>query len=275
MIVKSLENIDFKVLIECFLEAFENYYVKMPTDHEYYKKRWKIANVQLGYSYGMFDQNKLVGFIINAIGDRNGQMIAFNTGTGVIPRYRGKRIVASLYEYAIPKLKEDGVSLCMLEVIKANIVAIKAYKQVGFKIIKNYKCYSGTLCIKDSINNYELKKVTNSYFDWDKLSQDHYSWDNHIETVKYGDYDYYIVIRDKVTIGYFVIDADSGYIPQLDVLIDVPVNWDCLFSAIESISKTIKINNVDERLATKIEYLNRFGLKNTVDQFEMELDLRL
>ncbi len=79
--VKDLRNIDFDELMDCFLIAFENYFVKMPTDRNYYKERWRIAKVNFKLSYGMFDGEKLVGFIINAIDKRNGDLTAFNTGT--------------------------------------------------------------------------------------------------------------------------------------------------------------------------------------------------
>ena len=92
MTVRNLANISFDELLSCFLAAFENYYVQMPTDKSYYKERWRLAKVDYNYSYGMFDKNKLVGFIIHAIDKRNGTLIAFNTGTGVLPSYRGKRL---------------------------------------------------------------------------------------------------------------------------------------------------------------------------------------
>lgn len=101
MIVKHLGHTDFNVIMECFLSSFEGYFVKMPTDHDYYKKRWKAAKVNLELSYGMFDDNKLVGFIIYVIDEREGQLIAFNTGTGIIRDYRGKGIVKSIYDYAL------------------------------------------------------------------------------------------------------------------------------------------------------------------------------
>ena len=89
MIVKNLEKIEFDIIVDCFLKSFENYYVKLPTDKNYYKNRWRLAKVDYALSYGMFDDEKLVGFIISAIDKRNGEKIAFNTGTGVLPEYRG------------------------------------------------------------------------------------------------------------------------------------------------------------------------------------------
>jgi hypothetical protein len=71
--VKKLEEVKFDIIIDCFLKSFENYYVKFPTDKNYYKNRWKIAKVDFALSYGMFDGEKLVGFIINAIDNRKGE----------------------------------------------------------------------------------------------------------------------------------------------------------------------------------------------------------
>ena len=65
---------------------------------------------------------------------------AFNSGTGVVPKYRGRRIVKQLYDFAIPELLKRGVEKCGLEVIKENEKAIKAYRRVGFEIIKILKC---------------------------------------------------------------------------------------------------------------------------------------
>ncbi|MCO6493579.1 MAG: hypothetical protein J5I98_34480 [Phaeodactylibacter sp.] len=81
MIVKKLENIEFDIIAACFLKSFENYYVKVPTDKNYYKNRWEMA-VDYALSYGMFDGENLVGFIINAIDNRNGKKIAFKAHNG-------------------------------------------------------------------------------------------------------------------------------------------------------------------------------------------------
>ena len=105
MTVKHLGDTDFDTIMACFLSAFDNYFVKMPTDYNYYRKRWKASKVDFNLSYGMFDNDQLVGFIIHAIGRRHGEYIAFNSGTGVIPAYRGKKIVKTIYEFAIPELK--------------------------------------------------------------------------------------------------------------------------------------------------------------------------
>ena len=145
MKVKKLGDITFELIIDCFLKSFENYYVEVPSDKNYYKKRWEIAKVDFTLSYGMFDGENIVGFIIHAIDNRHGKKIAFNTGTGVIPEYRGRRIVQAIYDFAIPDLKMNGITQCALEVIIENHKAIKSYQRVGFEICKTYNCFSGAI----------------------------------------------------------------------------------------------------------------------------------
>lgn len=271
MTIKSLEYVSFNQLMDCFLKAFENYFVKMPTDHEFYRERWKRAKVRYDLSFGMFHEEKLVGFIINAVDHRNNEFIAFNTGTGVIPAYRGQRIVQKLYDFAFPILKAAGITLCSLEVITKNKKAIKAYEGVGFHITKTLKCYGGKLSLINNGEIIELKKVSASYFDWKALEQHHYSWDNHIKSVGIGGYEFYVVQSNNENKAYFIINPVNGYIAQFDVFEEGEHNWHLLFLAIQSVSDTIKINNVDARLTTKVDFLNKIGLKNTVDQYEMEL----
>ncbi len=273
MIVKSLENIPFSEIISCFLKAFENYFVKMPLDHEYYKQRWEMAKVNFNLSYGIFDDGILVGFIINAIDKRNHQVIAFNTGTGVLPKYRGQGIVKTIYTYAIPELLKHGVSRCRLEVIKENIAAIKAYERVGFKINKHYKCYSGSIELRNKLEDFHLKQVDIDDFNWNAINQGAYSWDNQIETIKSETYKYYVVLVDGIWNAYFVINVDNGYLAQFDVIINSESNWFRLFTAIERISSTVRINNVNEALVDKMKFLSQIGLENTVDQYEMEMGL--
>lgn len=274
MIVKPLHTIDFTTIIECFLKAFENYYVTLPTDHNYYKKRWEAAQVNFELSYGMFDGNSLVGFIINAIDTRNGFLTAYNTGTGVIPAYRGKRVVKKIYEHALPKLQQYGIEKCSLEVITLNDKAINAYKSIGFEIMKTYKCYKGSIQLSTN-KTPALQKTTVEDFPWGtKTEQSFYSWDNHKNTVLRGNYEYYTIIKNKELIASFVMNPKTGVIAQFNVKNSSSLtSWELLFSGIQTVSKTISITNIDTRLTHKITAINNIGLTNTVDQYELELSL--
>lgn len=270
MIVKHLGDTDFNTIMECFLSAFQNYYVPMPTDYNFYRQRWKAAKVDFNLSYGMFDEDQLVGFIIHAIDKRNGEHIAFNTGTGVIPEYRGKKIVKAIYEYAIPELKRHGITKSTLEVIIENEKAVKAYEGVGFKICKTFKCFAGELATEE--RQFELKKIVFHDMSWEQIpNQDKYSWDFHNRCLKNGNSEYYFVQSNTKEESFFAINPDNGTINQLEVLTHQKGNWERLLHAVQSISKQVRIINIDDRLSEKISAVKRAGLKNTVNQFEMEL----
>ena len=196
MTVQNLSDISFDELLNCFLKAFENYYVKMPTDRNYYKERWKAAKVDFKFSYGMFDKGKLIGFIIHAIDKRDGTLTAFNTGTGVLPEYRRKRIINSIYEYALRDFEQYGIEKITLEVITENKIAIRSYETIGFEIYKNFKCFSGPIKL-EKIEQFELKKIDTNSVKWGDLpNQQFYSWDNQKESLLKGDYNYFQVLNN-------------------------------------------------------------------------------
>ena len=272
MQVKSLNPSCFDEIIDCFLASFEGYFVTMPTEKSYYKERWKAAKLDYHLSYGMYDGNTLIGFILHAVDKRNNEKIAYNTGTGVLPAYRGKRIVKDIYEYALVELKRKGITKSTLEVIKENEKAIKAYKSVGFSICKNYKCFSGKLPINNN-KDIETKEIPLEKVNWAQLpNQTFYSWDNQKESILEGNYSFFQIEINRIPHAYFIKHKTSNYIAQCDLLTP-NTNWNILFFGMQLLSDTIRINNVDERDSNKIKAFNTIGLLNSIDQFEMELYL--
>lgn len=270
MKIIPLSEIAFEELVDCFLKAFEGYFVSFPKNPDYFKNRWEIANVNYDLSYGMLENETLIGFIIHAIGERDGELTAYNTGTGVLANYRGRGIVNALYQFAIPKLKEKSLTRTSLEVIRENNPAIRAYKKIGFEVCKNYKCFRGN--IRTNYSDPLINEVNAQEFNWNRLpNQDLYSWDNQKTSIMRGNYSFYQVQDghgDEV--GAFVMNPKSGYLAQFDCFENTTHHWDHLFKAIRSISHNIIVNNVEESLSYKIEQLKRVGLDHTIDQFEME-----
>ncbi|WP_067029471.1 GNAT family N-acetyltransferase [Allomuricauda sp. CP2A] len=273
MQIRNLRDTPFNAILECFFQAFHNYYVDLPKDHAYYKERWRMANVNYGLSFGAFYHGKLVGFVLNAIDCRAGLLTAYNACTGVLPEFRGKKAVKSIYDHALPILKENEIERCTLEVITQNNRAIRAYSSVGFEITKHYKCFSGTLA-HEPMEEYELRDVGFTTEVLTKLlNQNWYSWENHALTITKGNYRYFEIVFEGIVESYFVIAPKGGYVPQLEVLVDNPKAWNRLFSGLAQITDLIKINNVDKRLTDKIAHLQNAGLENHLDQFEMQLFL--
>lgn len=271
MIVKNLADLPFDELFHCFQSAFEHYYVKLSTDKSYYQQRWKASGVNFRFSYGMFDQGKLVGFVIHAVDHRQGALRAYNAGTGVLPEYRGNRIVASIYEYALKDLQQNDIEQCTLEVIVENEKAIRAYQSVGFEIKKKYLCFSGRLK-ENQLEIPEIMALDVNSIPWDELpNQTFYAWEHQKETVLAGTYSFFKVLSDGTWESFFIIKPENGYLAQFDVLTPDTAAWKRLFAAIQHISPTIKAINIDGRLVEKVAGLKRQGLENPLNQYEMEL----
>jgi ribosomal protein S18 acetylase RimI-like enzyme len=91
-----------------------------------------------------------VGFVLFAIGDLQGKRNAHNSGTGVIPEFRGRRIVEQIYGVALPILKMNGVLTSTVEAITLNERAIRAYRKVGYEITRKLRCFGGKIDCKIS-----------------------------------------------------------------------------------------------------------------------------
>ena len=273
MRIKSLEHIEMSKIVDCFNDSFADYFVKMPTSVDFWEKRWKAARVDYSLSFGMFDGRELVGFIITGVDFKNGFRTAFNTGTGVIPAYRGQKIVKQIYDFAIPVLLVKGIEQCSLEVIVGNDKAIRAYKSVGFDIKRTLKCYSGDLQLGNQ-KNLEIVEKSIESIQWEVLpNQEFYSWDfqkNAIQILK-NDYRYFQVLENQHLLGYFILNPESGTLAQAELKdSNSKEGWLKLLSAMKKVSTFLKINNIDDRLKSKNEAIEEAGLKNTIDQYEMD-----
>ncbi len=271
--IKNLKHTELAEIVDCLVASFADYFVQMPADVAYWENRFAGARVNFELSYGAFDGDRLVGFIMQGIDSRAGELIAFNTGTGVLPAYRGQQLVDQLYAFALPELKAAGVKKCALEVIQQNERAIRVYERIGFTKNRSYKCFKGEL--KPLPEEVVLQETP--FETIEKNHNPHHplnSWDNCNSAVKAsnGIYKTYLVTDCTYnSIGFFVIHPFSGYLAQLEV--NQPLeraNWKKLFAGIRKISKTLKINNVDHRRVELLTILPELGLENHVNQFEME-----
>ena len=265
---KTLKDTKIEEIVECLSKSFENYYVEMPSNTEFWTKRFKNARVVKAHSWGAFIDDKLIGFVINGIDNDKGILTAFNTGTGILPEHRGNQIVDKLYNYGIKELKKRGVRRCSLEVIDKNERAIRVYEHIGFKTTHRLYCYKGQLLNSKEIRIQEVKLKDIYHYDADL----NYSWDNTNKTIGMSGETYKIYIvygKDEVeSIGYFIINTLNGYIAQLESKNN---NWETLFEGLSQIHKEIRINNIKEDRVQLRSYLTELNFENTINQIEMEI----
>ncbi len=272
MQIKNLKNTPLSKIVECLVEAFEGYFVQMPSEVEFWKKRYERARVNYELSYGVFDNGQLVAFIINGVDRLNGHLTAFNTGTGVIPAYRGKQLVDQIYAHALPLFKKEGIIKCTLEVIQENARAICVYQRIGFTIQRNLNSYKGTL--PSSGETVDIQKIAFSKIaELGYPKHNFYAWDFANDALRQSGnvYETYSVMDgSNKMLGYFVIDPAKSTLAQVE---SAAINFPTIAAAISQISKEVRIVNVDDRRTELIENLIAHGLENSINQYEMEMDI--
>lgn len=266
MKIKALSSTPFEEIISCFLTAFEGYFVKLPEDIEHWRSRFIIARVKWNFSFGMFDGDQLVGYILTGIDQHNGKLTAYNAGTGVIKEYRGKSIVDQLYTHALPLMKARGVEKCLLEVICENERAIKVYQRIGFKITRHLRTFSGNL--PENASNNKLQKCHFSEVLYSGLYKaEHYAWDNSAEAVKRSKNVKTYCFGEHNSPEAYLLSDTAGNILQLE---SVKKDYQQLLSAAGSIFNEVKLKNVGTERTELIKALEKMHFTNPVSQYEME-----
>ena len=273
MIIKNLSGHPQDALVATFLEAFEGYFVKMPTDPEYYRNRWVEEGVDMSLSFGAFAGERLIGFMLHAVDRRGGSLLAHNAATGIIPESRGNGEVGKIYDQALPDLTRHGIQHLSLEVICENTRAVRAYEKAGFRVGRTLHSFLGPIESRQN-RDIELQRKMIYPEEWESKDQGKVSWGNHAHCFSDASAEYYEVSLAGDPIGFFVIGSGRDRIYQFDTYGGNGEEMDLLIGAMGSISSgSVRIINVDEGEVIKLERLRASGMPKYVDQFEMYKDI--
>jgi GNAT superfamily N-acetyltransferase len=273
--IHPLQNTPLPTVVAAFTTAFADYLVQLPSDVNYWEQRFTAARVDWALSFGVFEDEQLVAFIIQGIDDFQGQRTAFNTGTGVLPSRRGRALVDALYAHALPIMPAAGVTCCALEVITQNARAIRVYERIGFQHARRVCCFKGELRTQQA--DVQVREVSReTLFAAQLPGRDRDSWDNTDQAIAAGGagYQCFEARQGAKVLGYFVANLKSGYVPRLELLIDPsPERWDLLLAGLAQVCPTPRLNNLDARRTDMLEALLRNGLANVIDQFELVMQI--
>jgi len=271
MQIKTLGGIPVAVIAQTFNDAFSDYLVPIQLTEQALADKMRSENTAPEYSAGVFDGDKLVGFIL--IGIDNG--IAYNGGTGVIPNYRGHNLTRQMYDFLLPLLAQKGIRKHLLEVITENVRAVPVYRKIGFETIRTVSCFKGK--IENSrqpevaVKEIDLHEIRTEFCDFTPTFQ------NTIEAIlrtreqhkALGAFD-----QDNL-IGFIVFAPNIARVKHFGVdksrrLRSIGKR---LFQEVQSIvgDTALSLTNVDDRTGS-IAFLEKIGLEKTVSQFEMQLE---
>lgn len=115
---RSLENVGIEQIYNTFIKAFSDYQVKVYDSLDNFIHRLNSEGYNGKASIGSFENGKLVGFMLNGIRKWNGQITAYDMGTGIIKQYRNKGLTTNMFSKVKSNLIDMGVNQYLLEVIK-------------------------------------------------------------------------------------------------------------------------------------------------------------
>jgi ribosomal protein S18 acetylase RimI-like enzyme len=275
---KTLGNTSIDEILSVFNHSFSDYIVPFHLTKEVLISKIAAEKLDMNISVGAFEEGRLVSFILQAEKIENGEKTIYNGGTGVVPESRGKGLVRKMYDFIIPILKERNANILLLEVIEGNQNAIRAYENLGFKIVRRLLCFNGN--IKKGKENAEVSIQQLKDFQWEKLCS---FWD--IEPSWQGSVfvlepmpEHYVTLGaydGERLVGYIIYGPASKKVYQ----IAVDKNYrnkgigTMLFNAIlqKNNGQPIALNNVDDSSENISKFLSeKIGLNNWLSQFEMK-----
>ncbi len=280
---RSLENESLEKIHHCFNEAFSDYIVKIQLPFEKFQKITMRNGVDLKYSIGLYDGNDLVGFILNGVGTWNNNPTVYDSGTGIIKEYRGKKHSKKMFEVLKQKL-ENNFSQYLLEVITINAPALTLYRHQGFEIERELACFR--ICrenVPKAETDLDLHFKNISTVQWELLRtfwNAPPSWQNSIQAVERvsDHFEKVGVYLDNKCVGYGIFYPQSGEIVHIAVRKDMRKRGigSMLLNKILVESKEsphLRIINVDKKDQETIDFFRKNKFINDVNQYEMILRL--
>ena len=275
---------DFDQAHETLRLAFSDYHLDM--SYMTSERTW-LRNIKSGVRYdcsvGAYDGDKMVGFTFVGLDDWQGQQAAFDAGTGIIPGYRGQGIAKAMFEHILPKLRRRGITIFLLEVLKPNQAAIKAYTKSGFKPTREFACYD---LAPDSFDPsrltsspFEVRAIDKvivqlfkSEIDWQPSWENSFSGMDRIpdELIRLGAFD-----ADRC-VGILVFYPLLSWIMSLVVKKEfrrkgtASILMNALMSDLPQHVQKVSINNIDRSDKGMMAFFEKAGCLWVIDQFEME-----
>lgn len=278
---ESLNHIEREEIYQSFLKAFSDYQVPMNMTFLQFEKMLKRRGFDPSVSVGAFEENSLVGFFLNGCRMWNGKATAYDVGTGVIPQFRKQGITNHMLQTARQNFDKSGVEQYIMEVLTANTSAANIYTKNGFTVEREFLCCQMDQGKKSNDLLHKPEQVMDP--DWELFSKfwDYQpSWQNSIQSIEAVGENFNIsaVRINNCIAGYGIIDKTTGEIPQ----IAVDKNWRSkgIGSSIladlinRTSSNQIKILNIDTRSDAMLQFVTAAGFHNTVNQYEMKLELQ-
>ncbi len=279
--IKQLSNTSIEAIYHSFNRAFEDYVEPVQMTLSQFQHMIERRGYNAEISFGAFDGGELVGFTLNGQGSWQGIETAYDTGTGIIKRYRKQGLATRILEESLELLRKKGIRQYLLEVIKTNTKALDLYRKAGFNVTREFDYFVESyteLDLPDPVLPISYEYRENIRIDWDRFRQFwafEPSWQNSIESInrKPDAFKTIGIQFNKQIIGYGIIEPESGDIPQLCIQPEYRKRKlaSALFAKLTTHSKSdkIKMINTQSSYLPQQDFMSSLGFSTGIGQLEM------
>ena len=277
--VQSLACTDVQILRNCFNASFQHYYVPLQFTREQFADKITTEAIDLKLSFGLFDGEILVGFLLHGIDTVGNQKIAYNAAIGLLPEYRGHKLSYLLYEHSLQELKKAGVTKTVLEVIEQNTPAIKTYEHLGFYTTRKLNSYQGKPKLPEDL---PIEIETLPAPDWELIRKNcewNPSWQYSTNCIKRAQSNYTLQVAccDKRPVAYCISNFSTGRVAHFGCSnIEYKEKYlAALFNQVNGINPDhyTSVINVDTNALYANTFLLSIGLSRFFTACEMEMSL--
>jgi len=223
MELRTLKPGDQPQIHATFLEAFADYAVPLQPSSEELRRMMVRRGADHALSVGAFDAGRLVAVMATGLGEWRGRATAYDVFTGVVPGHRGRGLAGALLDHARPVLARRGAERFLLEVLRENEPAVRAYRRAGFVVTRELECLRVSTCERAPLRTGATVDVrVVDHPDWQQLRAFHDwqpSWQNSLASVRRAKGERVVLgaYVDGVLTGYAVLFVADGDVAQLAV----------------------------------------------------------
>lgn len=219
---ETLEQVALSDIVAVFNHAFADYTLPVNLNDESLRRKMIAENIDLSYSVGAFEDEQLIGFILQAPDEIEGERLVYNAGTGIIPSHRGKSLTRRMYEWLMPRLREEKFDACLLEVLTNNLPAIRAYEKTGFRRLRELACFRGNAPLMDPqrFEEVEVRPLREKNYDWlPRFWNFEPTWQHNLPTIRRSaNLTTGIGLFQKGRmVAYGIVDVHNGRVKQFGV----------------------------------------------------------
>lgn len=275
MRVDTLASTSFSAIAAAFDEAFGDYSVAFSPSAGWLGETMRRRGVRLDLSVGLWDDTRLVAFTLNGLGTWLGETTGYDSGTGVAPDFRGRRLTSLMLEKTEELLRAAGATQYLLEVLQSNEIAIRAYRGAGFETTRELRCWAFDALHSGSPAGVVIAESTNDDpRSIASLRDSEPSWQNSDESIeRAGDPRVTLLARDAEGVaGCAILFPATNDLAQFAVAKRARrrgIGRALVAAARERSGRSIRILNIDARDTGTNDFLETAGATEIVQQFEM------